>query len=341
MSAVAPLASRPQLRIDYVDAAPDTLLAADDTLAVIGFGPAAPAHDDPRVLRVALQPDAPAPFERWRGQGPVMRGRDGGIAWAEDGALQFGSIHLQPGDDGDLAATAASAYARLRAFTHARGYPHLLRAWNYLDGITHGDGDGERYRVFCVGRARGLGELPPQALPAGTAIGYPLEGRADGGADGREPSRLLVYWLAARTPGTPLENPRQVSAWRYPRRYGPQPPSFVRAMLPASDAMPLLISGTAAVVGHESRHAGSITAQLEETVANLDSLVAAAHAQRPGLPPRMGAGTTLKAYVREREELATVRQWLLARLDPAVRFVVLHGAICRRELRVEIDGSHS
>ena len=32
--------------------------------------------------------------------------------------------------------------------------------------------------------------------------------------------------------GTPVENPRQVSAYRYPRQYGPQPPSFARAMLP-------------------------------------------------------------------------------------------------------------
>lgn len=335
MSAVAPAAVLPRLRIDYVDAAADALLAAGDTLAVIGFGRAA-GPDDPRFLRVPLPPDGAAPLECWRGHGAVRYGRDDGIAWAEDGALQFGHIALDGAPsphDGDLAARAASAYARLRAFTRARGYPHLLRAWNYLDGITRGDGDGERYRVFCVGRARGLGDLPPQAFPAGTAIGYP---EGDG-----TPQRLLVYWLAARMPGIPLENPRQLSAWRYPRQYGPQPPSFARAMLPPDDAMPLLISGTAAVVGHESRHADSIGAQLEETLTNLDSLLAAAHAQRPRLPPRMGAGTRLKVYVRERDELDTVRQWLHARLDPGVRLLVLHAAVCRRELRVEIDGCHA
>lgn len=335
MSAVAAAAAPARLRIDYLDAAPDAVLAADDTLAVIGFGGAA-GHDDPRFLRVPLPPDGAAPLECWHGHGPVTRGRADGIAWAEDGALQFGHLVLDGGassHDGDLAARAADAYARMRAFTRARGYPHLLRAWNYLDGITRGDGDGERYRVFCVGRARGLGDLPPSAFPAGTAIGFPE-------ADGTR-QRLLVYWLAARRPGVPLENPRQLSAWRYPRQYGPQPPSFARAMLPASDALPLLISGTAAVVGHESRHADSVGAQLEETLANLDSLLAAAHARRPGLPPRMGAGTRLKVYVREADELATVRHWLSARLDPGVRFLVLHAAVCRRELRVEIDGSHS
>ncbi|HJW47349.1 MAG TPA: pteridine-dependent deoxygenase [Lysobacter sp.] len=329
MSAVEPLVMPTGLQVDYLDATPAELLAADDTLAVIGFGSDAPSHDDPRYLRVALQPHGPAPLELWRGHGPVSRGREGDIAWAEDGALQFGAIELDEGE-GDIEATSASIYAQLIAFTRSRGYPHVLRIWNYLDGITHGDGDAERYRVFCVGRARGLGEFDPHALPAATAIG-----RSD------DVRRLQVYWLAARTPGTPLENPRQISAYRYPRQYGPQPPSFARAMLPASHAMPLLISGTAAVVGHESRHADSVAAQLDETLTNLDSLLATAHAQRPDLPPRMGSGTTLKAYVRERDEIATVEQLLRARLDPAIRFVVLHAAICRRELRVEIDGTHS
>jgi chorismate lyase/3-hydroxybenzoate synthase len=104
--------------------------------------------------------------------------------------------------------------------------------------------------------------------------------------------------------------------------------------------MPLLISGTAAIVGHESRHADDLGAQLDETLANLDSLIAAAHARRPELPARMGAGTQLKAYVRDRADLDTVSALLRERVDPGVRFVVLHAAICRRELRVEIDGVH-
>lgn len=344
MSAAESLVLPARVQVDYVDADAPALLACEDTLAVIAFGRDAPRHDDPRYLRVELQPDGRAPLELWRGRGPVARGHEDGIAWAEDGALQFGALELdelaldglaggadEREGEGDIEATAAAIYARLTRFTRARGYPHLQRVWNYLDGITHGDGDAERYRRFCVGRARGLGEFDPHDLPAATAIGFAGE---------RQPRRLQVYWLAARTPGTPLENPRQVSAYRYPRQYGPQPPSFARAMLPASAAMPLLISGTAAVVGHESRHADCVTSQIEETLTNLDSLLAAAHAQRPTLPPRMGAGTRLKVYVRERGELDAVRRLLHERLDPAVRFVVLHAAICRRELRVEIDGSH-
>jgi len=328
MSAVESLVMPARLQVDYVDAAPETLLAADDTLAVIGFGTHAPTHDDPRYLRVALQPFGAAPLEHWRGQAPVARGRDGDIAWAEDGALQFGAIELDEGEL-DIEATAESIYRQLTAFTRKRGYPHLLRVWNYLDGITHGDGDAERYRVFCVGRARGLGELDPGTLPAATAIG-----RTD------SERRLQVYWLAARTAGMPLENPRQISAYRYPRQYGPQPPSFARAMLPPSTNMPLLLSGTAAVVGHESRHVESVAAQLDETLVNVDSLLATAHALRPDLPARIGPGSVLKVYVRERDELEAVADLLQQRLDPSIRYVVLHAAICRRELRVELDGVH-
>lgn len=342
MSAVEPLAMPPHLQVRYVHCTPDALLAREDTLAVFGFGSQAPLHDDPRYLRVPLQPLAEAlaeaPLECWRAHGVVRRGRDGMVAWAEDGLLQFGAIELSEeefaevddGDSRDILAAAEAIYAKARAFTRERGYPHLLRMWNYLDGITHGEGDAERYRVFCVGRARGLGEFDPHQLPAATAVG-----RSDA------ERRLQVYWLASRTPGLPLENPRQVSAYRYPRQYGPQPPSFARAMLPPGTAMPLLISGTAAVVGHESRHADSVAAQLDETLVNLDSLIAAAHARRPDLPLRMGAGTTLKVYVREFDEMALVERLLRAKLDPAVGFVVLHSAICRRELRVEIDGAHA
>lgn len=334
MSALPKPAAAPSLRIDYTDEALDTLLALDDTLVVIGFGSHAPQHDDPRYLRVALEPLGTAPFEHWRGTAPVTHGRDasgsdGIVAWAEDGALQFGALALDEGEH-DIETTAEAIYARMLAFTRSRGYPHLLRTWNYLDGITSGDGDAERYRRFCIGRARGIGDVNPATLPAATAIG-----RVDGAR------RLQVYWLAARTPGTPLENPRQVSAYRYPRQHGPQPPSFARAMLPASAAMPLLLSGTAAVVGHESRHAESVAAQLDETLINLDSLLGAAHARRPALPAHFGPHTRLKVYVRDREELAEVAALLQARLDPAVSWLVLHAAVCRRELRIEIDGTHA
>lgn len=323
----------PRLRIDYDPRGADAVLADPQVLAAVGFGEAGADPDDPRWLRVRLPVHGTAPCEVWRSDRCVERGRDGDVAWAHDGALQFGTLEIEEtaGDDA-LGFAAQAAYRRLLAFTAARGYPHLLRVWNYLDAITDGDGDDERYKRFCLGRGRGLGDAVDGPLPAATAIGRP---RAAGPG-----ARLQVYWLAARTPGTPVENPRQLSAYRYPRRYGPQPPSFARAMLAPGD-MPLLLSGTASIVGHESRHPHCVRAQVDETLANFDSLIDAARARRPDLPPRFGAESRLKVYVRDAADLDAVAARLDERLDASVPRIVLHAAVCRRELRVEIDGSHA
>ena len=316
------------LRVEYRQQPLDALLADPRLLAVFGFGiQAAPAHADPRYLHVALPVTGDAVFECWQVDGEVRHGRSGEIAWSEDGQLQFCALNVP--DNGDIEAAARHAYTQLHAWLARSDYPHPLRIWNYLDAITDGPGDEERDRRFCVGRAQGIGrELAPTDLPAATAIGHP-----------QPTGRFQLYWLAARTAGTPLENPRQVQAWRYPRQYGPQAPGFARALLPPSAGMPLLVSGTAAVVGHASQHGDSLQQQFEEILANLRSLVDAARAMRPELPMREGPATRLKVYVRDADALPEVEALMRDRL-PGVPHLLLHGHVCRQELAVEIDGVH-
>ncbi|MEO6226844.1 MAG: pteridine-dependent deoxygenase [Thermomonas sp.] len=330
---------RARLAVDYIQTDhPAGLLADDRVLAVFGFGSAAPAElDDPRYLRVPLQPYQDTRiFEVWRGDGPVTSGRTAGVAWASDGQLTFGAIevderqHAGDADPTGIVGAAAHAYERITEFQRDADTPHLLRIWNYLDAITLGDGDIERYRQFCIGRARGLGDFDPTRLPAATAIGRCDDARV-----------LQVYWLAARTPGTPLENPRQVEAWRYPRQYGPQAPSFARAMLPPTvGRAPLLLSGTASVVGHATRHAGLLLEQINETFANFDALITEARKQQPALPSAFDDSSRLKVYVRDQADLTLVADALKARLGNDVPFLLLHAAICRRDLALEIDGVH-
>lgn len=327
------------LAVDYIPwEKAQALLGDDDVLAVFGFGDGVPRQlDDPRYLHIALQPHAgDTRCEVWRGVGPVRSGRDGAIAWSSDGALAFGVIevderaHASAGDPTGITGAATHAYARLLDFVGASTTPHLLRIWNYLDAINRGDGDNERYRQFCIGRARGLGDTDAHCLPAATAIGRCDEART-----------LQVYWLSAAARGAPVENPRQISAWRYPRAYGPQPPSFARAMLPPTDTqMPLLLSGTASVVGHATLHAGALLAQLQETFDNFDALLAAARERQPALPPAFGSGTRLKVYVRDLDDMGMVAEALHVRFGDRVPRVLLHAAICRRDLAVEIDGVH-
>ena len=339
LASMSPPASHPQFGVEYfeADALHDALL--DDTvLATFAFGSDAPDHDDPRYLRVPLQPDSGNPLEVWRVTGPVTFGRDGPIAWSTDGHLSFGVIEVDESEIG-VEAAAASAYAQTIEFVRTSGTPHLLRIWNYLDAITLGEGDAERYRQFCVGRARGMGDFDASRLPAASAIGRCDDRRV-----------VQVYWLAARTLGTPVENPRQTSAYRYPRQtsayryprqYGKQAPSFARAMLPPRGSnMPLLLSGTASVVGHASQHEGELLAQLEETLANFDALLEAARQRSPALPEAFGPGTRLKVYVRDRSDMPLVAEALDQRFGDRVPRILLHAAICRRELSLEIDGVH-
>jgi len=298
-------------------------LLAPDTLACIAFGNGAPADDDPRRVRVALEPLAgAAPCEIWRAAGAIRHGRDGGFGWARSDAVLFG--HIAFDGAGHFADAVQDAYARIVAFCAGQGYPHLLRCWNYFGDIHGGTGDAERYRQFCVGRHRALAiasgfEL---RLPAATVIG------------GRERG-ALVYFLAAREPGLQVENPRQVPAFKYPRSYAPLPPSFSRALLKrwpgAEGDEQLFVSGTASVVGHESHHPDDTAAQLRETLANLQALLAAADPDRGGW---RAAG--LKAYVRRPEDLPAVREVLARELGDAP-VLYLRGDICRTDLRVEIE----
>ncbi len=317
-----PALSPPSLQATYEWTVATELLAQDDVLAVLGFGQTAQLPEDRRALRVGLEPLGmqPAPFEVWRACGPVQTGEQGALRWSCDGEHLFFAIELDEAAHGGIADATTAAYRQLTRFIGARPTPHLLRLWNYLDAINEGQGDAERYRLFCDGRARGIGDARWNDFPAATAIG-----RQDG------VRTLQVYGLASRHPGRALENPRQVSSWQYPRQYGPTAPVFARGMLDADGN--LLISGTAAVVGHASRHPDDLDAQTAETLANLDALVAAS-----GMSPSAPARTCLKAYLRDPADAPRIAAALAPRLCAAEQLLLLAGDICRSELLMEVDG---
>jgi chorismate lyase/3-hydroxybenzoate synthase len=98
----------------------------------------------------------------------------------------------------------------------------------------------------------------------------------------------------------------------------------------------LLISGTAAVVGHASAHQDDLGAQLAETLRNLDSLLQHAGGARDHL----GGGSLLKAYLRHRDDAAAVTAAVAAHAAGARGLLLLAGDICRSELLIEIDGTH-
>jgi chorismate lyase/3-hydroxybenzoate synthase len=217
-------------------------------------------------------------------------------------------------------------YDRLLSFVAANGYPHVVKGWNYLEDINEGAGDQERYKQFCVGRGEVLDRAWNQDyLPAGTGVG-------SGSGTG-----LRVTLLASREPPDIIENPRQVSAYRYPRQFGPKSPSFSRAAAIGSEGDRLLfISGTAAIVGHDSLHLASVEGQVEETLRNWGSLFDA-YEERYGARPSFERDGWYRVYLRRPEHLAAVRRRLSEAGLPLHRTLFLRADICRRELLFEMD----
>lgn len=305
----------PRVQVQYNSAhqsPPDTRAL----LAAVRFG----AHpvQAPLTIDVALEIlHGEAHAECWAAHGAVRVGASRRIQYAHDDHYLFGVIELDEQAYGGIRDATASAYEELQAFHESTPFRHPLRIWNYLDAINDGPGDLERYREFCVGRAHALAQLPEQRLPAATAIGR------------RSPTGTLqVFWLAGCTEGAPIENPRQVSAYRYPPVHGPKSPSFSRATAAPDGAV--LISGTASIVGHASQHDDDPQAQLEETIRNLDALTS-----------RAGVGAhaphLLKAYVRCPAHAPAIEA-RLREVYPRSQILLLAAEICRRELLLEIEG---
>lgn len=319
--------SLPPLKVAYVHGEIDELLAPPNVLALFGFGREAGNSDDPRFLRVGLEPTTSGRYEIWQSAKSVVTGRTGALRWSSDGDYLFFAVEIDESTAGDIDGAGEKAYAAICDLIGSHRFSdgqlgHILRLWNYLDAINEGEGDDERYRHFCAGRARGLTLSARNGYSAATAIG-----RRDG-------QRILqVYGLAARQAGIGVENPRQMSAWSYPRQYGPVAPTFARATRTAADQ--LLVSGTAAVLGHQSQHLGDTFAQIDETLRNLDSLLTAAG---PDIASRGVGAILLKVYLRDPAEAPAVEQHLRSQLPRLGDLIILISDICRSDLRVEIDG---
>jgi len=168
-------------------------------------------------------------------------------------------------------------------------------------------------------------------------------------------ANLIVHVLAAGQPGTPVENPRQVQAYRYSSRYGPMPPCFARATIMPSDGVnpaTLLVGGTSSVCGEASVHVGDVAAQTRETLENIAHLIVAARCARNGAGRMVGTVDveaelrrfdSMRIYYAGEEHLEEILGVLWPRVDhlAADRVDVVRADICRADLLVEIEGTAS
>ncbi len=285
----------------------------------------------PRVA-VGMRQLADPLVEVWTSALPVEYRRAGEVRFACNREILFGCLSFAQPGSGRFETTIRERYSEILDLLKAEGYPHLLRMWNYFPGIHVALGALDRYQCFCRGRYEALerfynsfGGGFEQVLPSASAVGG-------------QTGDFVLYFLAAREPGRPRENPRQVSAYHYPPQYGPKSPSFARATLKHwADADYLYISGTASIVGHESRHVADPAVQLEETLRNLEALIDSTAAEEGCRFRGLESITHLKAYVREPAHFPLVRQRLDGLFGSEVARFYFQGEICRPDLLLEIE----
>ncbi|MDE1905552.1 MAG: hypothetical protein KGH75_03770 [Rhodospirillales bacterium] len=295
-------------------------------LGVVGYGTERPDFLPPHTpfISTSLKPAVGgAGLELWQTSSPCRGITLGPVTGACSDDFAFGAITLADAQGKDLEEAVHAAYLAIFDFLESTGFTAPLRFWNYLSDITREEAGLERYRWFNIGRERAFEARLRETLPP-AASGV-------GGTHGAS----AIYFLAAPAPAHPVENPRQVSAFAYPPVYGPQSPSFSRASVYNATATPLMfISGTASIIGHESRHANDLPGQIAETIENLRAVIGAAGITAPG-------GWAFKIYLRNPAYRDEVEPALVAAFGAATQRLYLHGEICRAELMLEIEAFYT
>jgi hypothetical protein len=148
---------------------------------------------------------------------------------------------------------------------------------------------------------------------------------------------LVVHALAMSEPGTPVENPLQVPAFRYSKRYGPLPPCFARATRVSLPEPMLLIAGTAAITGELSRHIGDLNKQFELTIENLRILVRASVSANDTADP-LTRMEQVRVYVLRSDDFQMVQRLAANAFTPSAHVELVRADLCRADLLVEIEG---
>jgi chorismate lyase / 3-hydroxybenzoate synthase len=222
----------------------------------------------------------------------------------------------------------------------AKHAAHPVRFWAFVPGIHDDLGGGlDRYMAFNAGRYGAFAAY--FGRPTSFRLSVPT-----GSAVGVTGDRFMLHCLGANEPGLPVENPRQVSAYHYSRRFGPMPPCFARAtLLREGDEPMLLVGGTASITGEESRHIDALEPQVRETFLNLASVVASSSGRildedvsADEIKTLLNSFRELRVYHPNPEHRETLVGLIERAFSPQCRVEWLQASLCRRELLVEIEG---
>ncbi len=301
-------------------------------LAVIGYG----RGQLPSLLGQGLSVGVNLPplihpplVEVWESASPVLRDQVANIRLAFTDEVVFGCLEIKEQIGSVLEDVVRDAYTQIFNYCTQSGFSHLLRMWNYFPGINADQTGLERYKRFCVGRHQAFSAYQKEfisALPAASAVGT---------SDGP----FQVLFLAGKNPGYPLENPRQISAYEYPPVYGPNSPSFARAMVsPTEKGGQLFVAGTASILGHATQHQDDPAEQTVETLSNIHAILNRALNEGQESWGTEYSEGLMKVFVRHEKDLPAVSGVLEDHLLGKASIHYVLGEMCRKDLLVEIEG---
>ncbi|NLT72296.1 MAG: dioxygenase [Verrucomicrobiaceae bacterium] len=264
-----------------------------------------------------------------------------GIRWIHASA---GSLGLGRRSAYEQSAEAFESLGKVLSAVDA-SFRDVARVWLYQGNITEEENGIERYRELNRARTDYFEDTdfrsnPLADAPHGHAI-YPASTGIGTLGHG-----LVTACLALRTDRKDvrllsLENPGQTSAFDYPKEYSRKSPKFSRAMaLRIGDHLTTWISGTASIVNAATVHPGDAARQTEQTLDNIEKLIAPENFARHGWAD---AGASLRdlakvrVYVKRPEDYETCRAVCERRLG-AIPAIYALADVCRPDLLVEIEG---
>jgi enamine deaminase RidA (YjgF/YER057c/UK114 family) len=264
-----------------------------------------------------------------------------GVRWVYCGGITP-SAGLQ-----DAYGQTLDALARMSEALRLAGcsFSQTIRTWFYLEGINRPEAAARRYQELNRARSVFYSDIPFRSAQFQTQRPHPLYPASTG--IGMSAASLLASCVALETSRDDLlllalENPQQTPAYAYDAKYSGQSPKFSRAMaLLLDDCAVTWISGTASIVGSETRYPGDIEKQTEQTIDNIRRLISRDNFAAHGVA---GAGATLgdlakiRVYLKRQEDLDKCRA-VCVREFGAIPAIYAVADVCRPELLVEIEGT--
>ena len=205
------------------------------------------------------------------------------------------------------------AFSRMRAEVEGNGFlfPQVFRTWLYQGHIVLEEGETQRYKELNRARSDFFygTRFLEERLPKGIDLGVIYPASTGIGADDVD---VAMACLALKTERddvifAPLENPTQT---------------------PAS------------IVEQKTVCVGDVAGQTNQTLANIEALIAGSNLSRYGIQgfdASLSDLSVARVYIKSRENYAAVRAICEKRLEK-VPVVYAYADVCRDDLLVEIEG---